>query len=61
MMRSVSLNHEDSSVVFIAASDENVTTVVPHGASCEDRKDTRALPSWTVWGKPLSGGGCNCV
>ena len=42
---------------LLAASDENVTTVVPHGASCEDMKDTRALPSWTVWGKPLSGGG----
>eukprot|EP01052_Picozoa_sp_SAG31_P020977 SAG31_NODE_1600_length_7791_cov_15.201508_5_plen_214_part_00 len=41
---------------LIAQSDENVTTVVPHGASCEDMKDTRALPAWTVWGKPLTGG-----
>lgn len=30
------------------------TTVVPHGASCEDMKDTRQLPSHSVWGKPLA-------
>ena len=32
------------------------STRVPHGASCEDMKDSRDLPSWSVWGKPLSGG-----
>jgi hypothetical protein len=31
------------------------TTVVPHGATCEDMKDTRSLPSFSVWGKPVSG------
>ena len=29
---------------------------VPHGCSCEDMKDTRDLPSFSVWGKPVSGG-----
>ena len=32
-------------------------TVVPHGASCEDMKDTRSLPSYSVWGKPVAAGG----
>ena len=41
---------------LVARSAETVTTVVPHGASCEDMKDTRALPAWSVWGKPLRGG-----
>jgi hypothetical protein len=30
------------------------TTRVPHGATCEDMKDTRDLPEWTVWSKPLT-------
>ena len=29
------------------------TTVVPHGCTCEDMKDTRNLPSHSVWGKPV--------
>lgn len=41
---------------LVAQSDTTLTTMVPHGASCEDMKDTRSLPSWTVWGKPLTGG-----
>lgn len=31
-------------------------TMVPHGASCEDMKDTRALPSYSIWGKPVHPG-----
>lgn len=30
-------------------------TVVPHGCTCEDMADTRDLPSFSVWGKPIVG------
>jgi hypothetical protein len=40
----------------LVSSGPGFTTVVPHGASCEDMKDTRTLPSWSVWGKPLTRG-----
>jgi hypothetical protein len=30
-------------------------TVVPHGCTCEDMADTRDLPSFSVWGKPVHG------
>ena len=39
---------------FLAQSTRTITTIVPHGCTCEDMKDTRALPSWTVWGKPIN-------
>ena len=38
---------------LVEQSPLNFTTVVPHGCTCEDMKDTRALPEWTVWVKPL--------
>jgi hypothetical protein len=39
---------------FLAQSTRSITTVVPHGCACEDMKDTRSLPSWTIWGKPIN-------
>lgn len=39
-----------------AESPPTLTSVIPHGASCEDMKDTRTLPGWSLWGKPLTKG-----
>jgi len=41
---------------LLARATTNWTGIVPMGASCEGMGRTRPLPSWTVWGKPLSGG-----
>ena len=38
----------------LVSSGQTFTTRVPHGTTCEDMKDTRDLPEWTVWSKPLS-------
>ena len=37
----------------LVKSGPTFVTRVPHGATCEDMKDTRHLPEWTVWSKPL--------
>ena len=42
---------------LVEQSSQTFTTRVPHGCTCEDMKDTRALPEWTVWSKPLEVGG----
>ena len=39
----------------LVQSGPTFTTRVPHGTTCEDMKDTRDLPEWTVWSKPLTG------
>ena len=38
----------------LVSSGPTFRTRVPHGTTCEDMKDTRDLPEWTVWSKPLS-------
>ena len=40
--------------VLLARDAATITTTVPHGASCEDMKDSRALPRWTLVGKPIA-------
>eukprot|EP00729_Bicosta_minor_P020036 gene20036-7338_t len=37
---------------LVQASSQTFKTVVPHGCTCEDMKDTRDLPTYSVWGKP---------
>lgn len=39
---------------LVQASSQTFKTVVPHGCTCEDMKDTRDLPTYSVWGKPVS-------
>ena len=39
---------------LVAVAPTSFATVVPHGTTCEDMKDTRELPEWTIWSKPLS-------
>ena len=46
---------------LVEQSPLNFTTRVPHGCTCEDMKDTRALPEWTAWAKPLVVGGSTRV
>lgn len=38
---------------LVKQADRNFSTRVPHGCTCEDMKDTRELPEFTVWSKPL--------
>ena len=42
---------------LVKQADRNFSTRVPHGCTCEDMKDTRALPEFTVWSKPLVANG----
>jgi hypothetical protein len=42
---------------LVAQARRNFTTRVPHGCTCEDMKDTRSLPEFTVWSKPLVASG----
>ena len=39
---------------LVQVSEHTFRSVVPHGCTCEDMKDTRDLPTYTVWGKPVS-------
>lgn len=42
---------------LVTQARHNFTTRVPHGCTCEDMKDTRSLPEFTVWSKPLLASG----
>lgn len=39
---------------LVQVSGRTFRSVVPHGCTCEDMKDTRDIPTYTVWGKPMS-------